>query len=252
MLLTLILLLHAVQLGIGYSLVRKDIPSGIDKIERAAQNIYPANLELRISNGKLYTNVTEPYVVDAPANWGDMGGKHLLVIDTAGTVDNYPQYDTWVLATRTALVYPDSSRSGRTTSTRQIFYFSELNRSLFIDKMVYTSLLAAAHPFVLKLPQYIDIAVVIGMVLMVLAGGFFWELGVLFGLLFLTMIIWVIARIMQMQLGYKSLFKMGMHGLTWALLAGQLLSALNQSVPYAYPLVFILWMVVVLASLRKS
>lgn len=252
MFLTIILIMHAVQLGIGYGLVRKEIPVGIQKVEKAASNFYPNELELRISNGRLYTNVEEPYAIDAPSSWGTMDGRHLIVIDTKGAIDNYPEYNTWILATRTALVYPDSSKNGKTANSHQLFYFSELKRSLYIDKSIYTSLLKEAHPFILKLPFYIDIAVACALVFMTLLGGFFWEIGVLFGLVFLTGIVWFIAWVMRSGLTYKSLFKMGMHGISWAILADQIMGVTSQQVPYAYAIVYILWMIVVMVSLKKA
>lgn len=244
LLLTILSLVRAVQLGTAYSLARKDIPGYISMGRSELAKLYPKELELRISNGKLYTNVEEPYIIDFPKVFGDMEGKHMIVIDTKGVADEYPKYNSAVLATRQALVYPSKQQGDRTTT--QLYYFSELKRSLYLDYSGYTKLLTNIDPLAAKLPQILDVMAVVTVILLPLFGGLFWTSGTLFGLMFLTLFVWLIEKMVKTSYGYKTLFRMGMHGATWSILFSFLLDITNQPVSYLYNLIFILWMAFVL------
>ena len=242
-------LIRSAQLGILYSSVRKNIPSYITTGKKELLKLYPKELELRVSNGKLYTNVQEPYTIEFPRIAGDMGGKHMIVIDTKGSADNYPKYNAIVLATRQTLVFP-KQQGNRTTS--QLYYFSDLKRSLYVDYAEYTKIVQSLNPLMAKIPKLIDITAIIGFFLFPLIGGLFWTSNILFGLIFLTLIIWLIEKILKTSYGYKTLFRMGMHGATWAILFSFLLDITNQSVSYIYNLIFFAWMIFVLLKNREQ
>lgn len=243
-------LVKTVQLGSQYYKVRNRIPSFIAMARKEVMALYPKELELRISNGKLFTNVPEPYFVEFPAALGKMDGKHLAVIDTKGIADDYPKYNTLVLATRQALVYPDKQQGG-TTSTK-LYYFSEIKRSLYIDYALYKKMVISLDPLIAKLPKFIDTTVVFGLIIFPIFGGLLWVSGTLFGLLFLTLFVWVLSKIVKTPYGYKTLFRLGMHGATWSILFTFLLDMTNQSVPYLYNLIFISWMAFVLFRIREQ
>jgi len=241
-------LVRSVQLGILYNTHRKNIPSFVAVGIKEIKSIYPKELELRISNGKLYTNVQEPYVIEFPKVLGDMEGKHLAVIDTKGTADNYPKYNAIFLATRQALVFPDS-QSGREST--QLYYFSELKRSFYMDYTQYSKIVKEIEPFAQKVPKFIDQFVIVGLFLLPLLGGLFWVQSTLFGIVFLTLIIWVIEKIVKTNFGYKSLFLMGVHGATWSILFTFLMEITSQKVDFLFNLIFIAWMTFVLVKNRE-
>jgi len=243
-------LVRSVQLGILYSTVRKNIPSYIAIGKKEIASLYPKELEIRISNGKLYTNVQEPYVIEFPKIFGDMQGQHMVVIDTKGVVDNYPKYHTVVLATRQAVVFPEK-KQGNTTTT-QLYYFSELKRSLYMDYFEYSKIVKSFNPFIAKLPQYVDTVVFIVIVLLPFVGGILWQSSTLFGLLFLTLIVFIVGKFIKSPYGYKTLYRMGMHGITWSILFSFLLDITNQKVDYLYNLIFIAWMIFVLVKNKET
>lgn len=249
LLLTILTIARSFQLGLEYGKVRNRIPEYIQIAKQELANLYPSELELRISNGRLYTNAEEPYILDFPARFGDMEGKHLLVIDTAASPAEYKEYNTLVLATRDVLIYPDKQQGDRTTT--QMYFFSDIKRSVYVDHVVYTKMINTLNPFLEKLPRFIEIAVITGLILLPLFGGLFWTSGVLFGLLFLTIITWILAKIMRVSLGYKTLYRLGMHGVTWSILFTFILDMTNQSIPHIFNLIFALWMGFVLYRLRR-
>lgn len=242
-------LIRSIQLGVLYSFVRKNIPSYIAIGKQELTNIYPKELELRISNGKLYTNVHEPYTIEFPKRFGNVGGKHLVVIDTKGTADNYPQYNTVVLATRQALVFPDKQQQNKTTT--QLYYFSDLKRSLYIDHTEYTKMVQSLNPLAAKLPRFIDILVGVGLILLPFVGGFFWTISTLFGLIFLTLIMWLIEKLVKTSFGYKTLYRLGMQGVTWSILFTFLLDFTGQRIANVFGIVFLVWMTLVLIRIKQ-
>ena len=242
-------LVRSVQIGVSYLTVRKNIPTYLSTGLTEIKNIYPKELELRISNGKLYTNVQEPYTIEFPKIFGNMEGKHLIVIDTKGIADDYPKYNTIALATRQAVVFPD--KQGNSIATK-LYYFSDLKRSLYIDYFVYSKIVQGLNPLVAKLPKLIDIFVIVGIVLLPLLGGFFWQSTVLFGLMFLTIPLWIIGKIAKSSYGYKALYQLGMHGITWSILFTFLLDITGQQVVYVYELIFLAWMTFVIVKNKQS
>lgn len=243
-------LVRSVQLGLQYSQMRNKIPGYISVGRRELVSLYPKELELRISNGKLYTNVVEPYVIGFPKVFGNVDGKSLAVIDTKGIADNYLKYNTFVLATRQALVYPDKQQ-GDSISTK-MYYFSELKRSLYIDSTIINKVIKTADPFIIKLPKLIDIFVVGGLLMLPLFGGLLWLSATLFGLLFLTVFSWIIEKMVKTTFGFKTLFRLGMHGVSWSILFSFIMDITNKQVPYVYNLLFIAWMGYILYKLKLS
>jgi len=79
-----------------------------------------------------------------------MGGKHMVVIDTKGIADNYPKYNTMVLVTKQAMVFPDKQQGDRTTT--QLYYFSDLKKSVYMDYSNYSKMVQSLNPFIAKLP----------------------------------------------------------------------------------------------------
>ncbi len=250
LLLVCLSLVRSVQLGYRYSKVHNKIPSYIATGKSILLQLYPKELELRISNGKLYTNVVEPYVINFPPQFGDMGVKHFIVIDTNGVADNYPKYNTLVLATRQALVYPDQQQGNKTTT--QMYYFSDMKQSVYIDYSIYTKMVQSLNPFVAKLPHLIALIVVGSLVIFPIVGGFFWLLGVLFGLLLLTLFTWLMAKIFKVSYTYKTLYRLGMHAVTWSILFSFILDMTHVQVPSLYNLIFVVWMGFILFMIRKE
>jgi len=230
---------------------RPQIPESLRGIRSTLISLYPDELELRISNGKLYTNVDEPYEIPVPSEWGDLGKQNLAVIDTQATVEDYPDTDAFVLATRNAIVYPDRGSNNESLTTR-VFYFREITRSVYVDKDLYNRIFIQLDPYIEKAPMLIDWVVLIGALTLPFLGGLVWSTGVLLGLLFNSFFIFIIARILKFQFTYGQMYRLGMHGITWSLLTQVLLTITKQEIPHASSVVFFMWMGVVFMSLKEK
>lgn len=239
--------IRSAQLGFLYTTARNKIPSYIATGKRELINVYPKELELRISNGRLYTNVSEPYIIEIPKVFGEVQDRHLIVIDTSASPTAYKSYNTYVLATRDVVVYPNRQRNGGAETT-QMYFFSDLKRSMYMDYSGYVKIINQLNPIIAKLPKLIDIVVTVCIFLLPFLGGLLWTSSVLFGLLFLTIFTWIIGKIVGSQYGYKALFRLGIHASTWPILFSFLLDITNQKVDYLYNIIFIGWMTFIIVK----
>ncbi len=251
MLLTTLVIIGLIPLIGMYIANRSQIPSKLQEVRTAISSLYPDELELRVSNGKLYTNVEEPYAIPIPKEWGDLGKKNLILFDTSATVEDYPDTDAFVLATRNALVYPDRGSNAEILTTR-VFYLREITRSVYLDKDRYEDVLAQLDPYMQKAPMVIDWVVIISILIAPAMGGLLWSAGVLFGLIFSTFFLYVLAKLLRFQYTYGQTYRLAMHGITWSLITESLLTATKQDIPYATSVVFFLWMAVVFMSLKEK
>lgn len=242
-LLIILTLIKAITLAGTYIAFRPQIQPLVNKNLVYVNNFYPNNLELKIENGQLSTNAPEPYTFDA----GQKLSKHLLIIDTKGSIENYPQYNAYILATKNAVVYPSKSSNGRTEET-SVFYFKELNSNFVFNRALYDSILNKIKPYSLKATSIADSISASLFIFFVLFGSIFWQGSIMTGLFFLTLIIWVISLIFKKGYNYWTLYRLGMHAVTWPIIIGEVLKYINFPIPNLYSTVYLIFMVIVLFS----
>lgn len=226
-----------------YLKARPSIQPGINKAMKYTYEFYPDNLELRIRDGQLSTNVKEPYVFDIKNN-KEKTDRVLLTIDTEGLIDNYPNYNSYILATKNAIIFPSKSNNNRIGET-SVFYFRDLGQDLTLNKEVYDKGVDMVKPYASKANILIDWVVLTLSPIILIFGSFFWTMGTLFVLLFLTFFIWIANLLFKKGYSFGSLYKMGMHAVTWPILLGFLL-------PGFYILIFLVWMLIILFSQKKQ
>jgi len=189
----------------------------INEIGPNVLKYYPDNLEVTVRDGKVSTNVPEPYFIKIPAefknNGQGLGNKstrtapditemdNLLVIDTASplTIDLFKSYKTLALLSRDSMAYYDNN-AVKIQSLDKTFngIITKAKVSEAINKvMPYLKIL----PFVLV--PIIFIFSFIGFVL-----------GNLFYLIFGAFVIWVAAKIRNRKLGYGTAYQIGFHAIT--------------------------------------
>ena len=249
-LLFIFVIFRGVVLGGQYLKSRPQIQPEVNRLLTYAENFYPTDLELKIRNNQLSTNVNEPYIFDPAIDEMQSYQRHLLTIDTKGSIENYPNYNTYVLATKNALVYPSKSDNSRIEQTA-VLYFRDLKQDLTLNKKIYDNFLNIIRPYtyrVLFLADNIFLALIF---LFLIFGTLFWAGWIMFGLLFLTFFVWVVNLIFKKQFSYGSLYKMGMHAVTWPLFINEVF---RYFLPISrfYSLIFLIWMLVVLFSIEKK
>jgi len=234
------MLIRSMVLGLGYIGNRHMVKPAVSQFYQLAKRFYPKDLELRIRNGRLLTNVNTPYFIDFAQ--GAFDSRHLIAIDTNGSIDNYPDYNSYVLVTRNALVYPES----------KIFYFTNIKNDFTMDRNKYDDFLNIIKPYADKATLFTDILIVSSMFFLTVFGSIFLASNAMFGLLILTFFVWIAASLLKIKYKYSTLYQMGMHAVTWPLLVSQVFSYLPGRVPFAYFIVYFFWMGTVVLSLRKK
>jgi len=229
---------------------RRRIQPEVNKFMITTENLYPDELKLQIKNGRLSTNVREPYPFDFKQKIKPTE-KHILVIDTQGTIENYPNYNSYILATKNAVVYPSKSSSNRVEET-SVFYFRNLKKDFTLNKNIYNNFLNVIRPYSNKALYFLDYFVIIFLFFFFIFGSLFWTAGIIFGLLFLTFFVWIINLIFKKQYSYGSLFKMGMHAITWPILTSELMGYIKPPYPKFYSLIFLIWMLIILFQKSTS
>lgn len=230
---------------------RPAIQPEVNKIMVYAGNFYPKELKLQIKNGQLSTNVKEPYVFDLEKDKLQQRQKHFLIIDTKGSIENYPNYNTYMLATKNAAVYPSKSSNNRIEQT-SVFYFKDLKQDFTLDKKTYDNMLKAVRPYASKVNFFVDWIMLSLSPLFLIFGSLFWTSGILIRLLFLTFFVWIINLIFKKGQGYGSLYKMGMHAITWPILLNEFFGYFKSPFPRFFSWIFLLWMLIVLFQRTPS
>lgn len=229
-LLFILVFISGTILGGQYIKNRPKIQPAVNKYMTYADRLYPPNLVLKFTNGQLSTNVKEPFVIDLGKNIQQINQKHFLIIDTKGSIENYLSYNTYILATKNAVVYPSKSDRGGVTQT-SVFYFRNLNKNFTLNKRVYDSALNFIRPYTLRAVLFVDLIVFMLLFFFLIFGSLFWAGAIMFGLLFLSFFIWLVSQIFKKGYSYQSLYKMSMHGVTWPILADELSKYLKLSTP---------------------
>lgn len=177
-----------------------------NKIMTVVDDVYPEELEVKIKNGYVSTNVTEPYYITIRQEQLESilslqedkqiakSKVRLLAIDTKGKAEEFERYQSMALLTQTSLVYYQDGKTN-IQSLRDIRDLT-VNRELIKSKIkeynkdnIIGNLLAF---FVLFSP------------LIIIIGGF---LGQLIKFLFLSLLVYLMVRINQLPTGFKNTFR---------------------------------------------
>lgn len=170
---------------------------------------YPAELEVRLKDGLVSTNVVEPYIIPLPkdefnADYNKSNYENLIVIDTKSdlSLDKFNAYNTVVLLTKNAVLTRDK---GKITIT-ELKGTSDL--TINRDKLVYW--VGKVTPFVKKLPYIIPV--------LVFTGLFLYFAFSLFYLLFVALLVFIIGKIRKLGLSYKKSYQISLHAITLPLI----------------------------------
>ncbi len=249
-LIILILLIRSFQIGLGYLKIRDSIPPLVRNITQVVSDFYPDELEIFILNGKLITNVHEPYAIDLPRQLMGLYGKHLLVIDTQGSVEDYPAYNTLALATEKTLVFPSKKQNG--IAHNRLFYFSRLTKPFVFDRSEYDEFLSQFIPVLNSFTLYSGVYVVIGMFLFIVFGVFFWLNGQLLFLFPVTFFVWLIALLCKRRKPYWTIYRFGMHALTWPIVLSFIFNLARQQLGGMYSIILIVWMLLIVLGNKRG
>ncbi|TSC60773.1 MAG: Uncharacterized protein Greene041662_76 [Candidatus Peregrinibacteria bacterium Greene0416_62] len=256
--------MSAVIFAVQAKVYMPKIHTWIADAKETVPDLYPVDLVLTLSGGQLSTNVEQPYVFPLPPAWEaamlviqeDEGGdnnngviKHLLMIDTAATVEDYPQYETLVLLTKKAAI-------GRDKNGLKVLLYSQYQKEnvppMVFTRKVYEEVTAKALPFLDYLPTIVISLVISGVLLFPWFLALFGVLGYLLYLLIVTLLSWIIAAMMKRTFTYGELYCLGFYGLTPAIVIGWVLERLNVGFSMLFTVIFLVTMGMVVRAFTSS
>lgn len=188
----------------------------LENVSPTVLNYFPDDLEIVIEDGLASTNVPEPYLLEMPFGVPEdvemrpdiqgYGIENLLVIDTRSdeaTLEEFKSYNTIMLLNRKTLMYYDENQ----VAIQSLAEMPDFK----LDKGVIASLLAKVAPYFRFVgPLFI---------VFVFCGYFaFVFLGRMFYLIFAALLIWIIAKIRKVNIGYPKAYQLGLHLITASLL----------------------------------
>lgn len=214
---------------------------------------YPEELELKIRNGEVSTNVKEPFKITVKEvekvfeeNKDNVLGakeedvENILVIDTSGTMEDFEKYNTAVLITKKNIMY--ISDQGRHESIP----LSEVGDVTINRNMVEMFVGKAAPLLNLVFP---------GLVLFVFIGTFsFLPFANMVYLLFFALVLWIIAKLMKYVLSFRKAYQMGLHlvVITTTLFGLLSLIKVNVTFPFLQTIILSVLSIVILNKIKGN
>lgn len=226
------------------------LPKIITQGKQAVATAYPKELVLTIKNGQLSTNVTEPYYFDLPKNLSGETEvtKHLITIATAAQVEDYEKYNTAVLVTKSAVVYPKSG-----SSQKEVMFLKEIKDGK-IDYQNYTKVVRQLDPYWNYIYPIFWVFVVALVLLVPFLGAGLGILGQLFYFIFIGGIVWLLAKAFKVDKSFGQIYRILMHASTLPILFFTALGIINlvPPVPAAYSLVLGIFSLAICFHIKKS
>jgi hypothetical protein len=240
--LLLLFFILAVLQTIIMSLAVKNIEKELGTLLTNTVNSYPEELQVELKDGKVSTNVSEPYFIPLPEgdNWEEENIKNLIVIDTK-TPFSAPQFNVYESA---AWVTKDAVYYKRDSARIEAFDLSQIQEDFVLNKSFVETLGGTIRPYLKYVTPVLIVATFIGTF-----AGF--EMKLLY-LLLLALGILLLGKVMKWGLSYAHSYKVGMYAITAGVLTEFVLSAADQylQIPRLPFLFTVMTIVVVYVNLR--
>jgi hypothetical protein len=191
-----------------------EVNSVLDTIKSKVVEYYPADLEISIKDGVASTNVAEPYFVVSPDSLKKTSNTptrilpyNMLVIDTENdfSLATFRNDSTFALLTKDSLIYEDN-RTGKVTimPLRGVPDMTITADSIsgFVEKI---------RPFVQVLIFFIPLLMFFGGI----AAKSFFLIYMFFG----GFVVWCIAKVKKVDLGYWKAYQVAIHASTLSIIA---------------------------------
>jgi hypothetical protein len=182
-----------------------------DKMIPELVNKYPVNLQISIKNGKVSTNVDEPYFIKLPSQKGE-APQNLLVIDTKDPFrdDVFEKYNTVAVLTKDHFYYKDTSKGEiRGNDLKNVEDFT-------LNKTVITNFLKHISPYFIFITPFILLFMFLGLYLAYTVG--------LIHVAIVALLLFLLLKVVKPSLSYKESFKATLFGITLGLILEALFS----------------------------
>jgi len=241
-------LLLGVKAAIGVIKSTPQIPGFIEKTKIVLSQIYPEELTLTVRDKKISTNVVEPYFILIPKEIGVPEGKikYLLAIDTSADIADFDNYQSWFLLSNEFVAIKDNSTGYKVQPLSEVL--KDVPDGTTMKKSDFNTLVALLDPYYQYVYPAVYVFIVFLMTLWPLFVAVFGLIGRLILLVFYSLLLFIMAKLLKKSLIYKNVYQMSMHGLTISILISTFLALINFSIPYVSLLAFLIWMAIVVAK----
>ena len=199
----------------------------IIRLPELVQTLYPPELEITIQNGQASTNVYEPYYIPLVKverifeQWQQnvLGAytkkkDNILVIDTYGSLDDFQNYNTFILLTKTSLTIMKDNGTFQTIPLNNI-------KNLVVNQKKILTVLDQIKPYTNNaLPILIGVTVLLLLIFFPLS-----KLSILFIYAFIMKGVF---RIFSCTLTYKKSYQIGLH----FIVISTILAVFTHSIPF--------------------
>ncbi len=214
----MVMLVVSLRLANYYITNQKDIQNFPRKVSTYITSLYPKELVLRFDKDKLSINQPMPYVVGDMLNWDSnenntmrpKAKKNFITIDTTASIDDFTKYDTVVLAMENGIATKQSDNN-EVRYYPYAEFLEKVPQPLTFDYISYNQIVNKIRPYINQIPQILLYGLFIFVILFVLVGPLFMVSGVLFNLLFLTILAYLIALAIKRKHPYGYIYKLGMY-----------------------------------------
>lgn len=227
-------------------------------------NFYPKDLEFRLEDYKLSINQPMPYYLgprdmevadeeDTPSYRGSRFSS-FVVIDTEATVEDFDQYGAIILVMEDGFAYRESNKPQvQYISYASILKEADIPQPVTFDYVDYQQVVNKLRPFIKLIPVYVLGALIVGGIFWVVIAPPFMILGVLFNILFLSILGYVAGIIIKRRHSYGYIYKLGMYSAIPVIVLQQINSLVHiPGIDGAWWLIALLFMVVFLPPTSAS
>ncbi len=238
-------------IGIARSIPK--IPGFIENTKTVLSQIYPKELVLTVKDKNISTNVVEPYFIAIPREMRIPKGeaRYLLAIDTSAVITDFEKYQSFFLLSKEFVAMKDENSGYKVQPLGEIL--KDVPDGMTIKKGDFNALVARLNPYY----HYIYPVAYAGIIFLLTL----WPLFVaglklihpyspvsLIILLFYSLFLFSLAKLLRRALTYKNVYRMSMHGLTVFVVTSTFMMLINFNLPYIPLLAFLLWMIVVVVK----
>lgn len=178
---------------------------------------YPKELKLTLKEGKITTNVKEPYFIDLAEDKKASiePFKHFIALSTKGNPEDIKNLDSLFLLTSDNLIFSEGTVSGNYRVVSLANTLSKIPNGVSMDKSLFTSILDKFSPYAIKILPGIIIGIsLLILILYPLLRGTF---GFIFEAVFLlpaALVLFIGAKIAKRKLSFAKMYQMSLHGAT--------------------------------------
>lgn len=223
------------------------VPEGVTKFKRTVENAFPKELVLTFKNGQLSTNVKEPYYYNLP-NDGKTPDKHLVTIATSAQVEDYEEFDTTILVTKNAIVYPKND-----STQKEVMFLKDVKDGK-IGYQDYVTVVKKLGPYWRYIyPIYWILTVVLLLIVPFIGAGFnlLWQL---LYLVFMAAALNLLAKMFGMAETFKQTYRILMRSSTLPILFFGVLGVFHliPPIPFAYSLILGIFTLAIFFHIKKD